>query len=268
MLAMTVLIAVGPSQAQADIINGSFETGDFSGWSRGAFVGFSPDTGGPTYQTFATARTTDLPISDTNAVITSQTTAFDNNGPVVSTPVGPTNGRFLAFLSNATTAGDGVMTGSFITQTFTLPKGSQTLSFDVRLLNNDDAISFPVADDFGGVALLRGSTLLGQYNLDLDQTSGANGHVVADTLTGGFYNSSTWRHVTFDASGSSGANVTLTAYVMNYGGDNFVESRLLLDNVQVPAVPAPPAAILLGSGIGALGLCRRFLGMGRANGQQ
>jgi hypothetical protein len=41
--------------------------------------------------------------------------------------------------------------------------------------------------------------------------------------------------------------VTLTAYSVNFGGDNSIETRLLLDNVRVNAVSvvAEPSALVL-----------------------
>jgi hypothetical protein len=59
------------------------------------------------------------------------------------------------------------------------------LSFDVRPLNKDDSENFAYFDDFGGVALLLGTTVLDQYNLYLDLRSAADAHVTAGTDVGG-----------------------------------------------------------------------------------
>jgi hypothetical protein len=268
-LAVAALAAGTTTPVDAAFINGSFETGNFSGWTRTAYIGVgSPDTGGPTYQTFIATQAGSLILPDTNAVVSSQTTNFDGNGPSVSTPaIGPTDGRFLAFLSNATSAGDGTLTASSISQTFSVPTGSSSLSLDLRLLNNDDAGFFADNNDFGGVALLRGGTVLKQYNLDLDQFSNSNGHVTADTLQGGFFNSTPWNHVSFDLTGLSGQNLTLAAYVMNYGGDNFGETRLLIDNVNTAgAVPEPSSVVTFGISLVMLAgytLCRRHFSAAR-----
>jgi hypothetical protein len=174
----------------------------------------------------------------------SQTTAFDGNGPFSSPPVGPTNGRFLAFISNQTNARDGSLTGSSTTQTFSLPANARAVTFDVRLLSNEDPTFFASADDFGGLALTQGSIVLKQFNIDLDPAGSADAHVTANALAGGFFDSTPWLSESFDVSGLGGQTVTLTAYAMNYGGDNFVESRLLLDNIQVQLGPQlPPPAV-------------------------
>jgi hypothetical protein len=235
----------------APLTNGSFETGDFTGWTRSGFLGAnSPSVGGPQFSTFLAAQMADPPKADTNAVETSQTTAFDGFG-VAGPAIGPTNGNFLAFISNETSAGNSTLTGSSITQSFTIPAGATSLSFDVALLNNDDPSDFASFNDFGGVALLQGSTVLDQFNLDLDPASPANAHVTDGANAGGFINSTPFLHESFNVSGLGGQTVTLEAYSINYGGDNSVETRLLLDNIQIAAavVPEPGSLTLLGTSL-------------------
>src|SRR5438270_159052 len=110
------LLFLGATDAYADIINGGFETGDFTGWTCSGFFDrtCSPSTGGPNFATFLAAQAATAPEVDTNAVVMSQTTALDGNGPFASPPIGPTEGRFLAFVSNQTDAGDASLTGSSI----------------------------------------------------------------------------------------------------------------------------------------------------------
>jgi hypothetical protein len=243
------LVLLGAERAGAQIVNGGFETGDFTGWTGAAFVNpnGSPTTGGPNFATFqgALADPNASPALNSNAVVSSQTTAFDGNG-TAGPAVHPTQGNYLAFISNENVNGDGSLTGSYITQTFLVPAGAHYLSFDVRLLNNDDPLVFSAANDFGGVALSKGGTTLAQYNIDLDRTSTADAHVTPFAAVGGFQNSTPWLAHAFDVSGLGGQSVTLTAYALNYGGDNYVESRLLLDNVAIVPEPGPLALAAVG----------------------
>ena len=247
------------AQTRAGLVNGSFETGDFTGYTQTGFLASGgPTTGGPTFQTYQTAQAGGTATPPTNGVVKSQTTAFDNDG-VAGAAISPTNGNYLAFVSNETSAGNLTLTGSSISQTFTVPAGAKALSFDARLLNNDASGAFVTFDDFGGVALRQGSTILSQYNLDLDPTSAANGHVTIGTDVGGFQNSTDWLSSSLSLVGLSGQSVTLTAYSLNYGGDNSVETRLLLDNISTGiALPEPAlGAMAVGVGAGILVIGRR-----------
>jgi hypothetical protein len=240
-----ILFVVVCPLAASTLTNGSFETG-FTGYTRDAFLDFNAAVvGAPSYGAFLAAqndpsRTT---VADSNAVVTSQTTTFDGagtSGPAVL----PTDGNFLAFLSNETSAGNGTLTGSSISQTFTIPVGTSTFSFNIALLN-DDATPSPAFNDFGGLALLLGSTVVDQYNIDL--VGMANANAVFGAARGGFLNSSPWESVTFDISALQGQTVTLVGYVTQ-AGDNTIESRLVLDNLalngQIPTVPEPGSLIL------------------------
>jgi hypothetical protein len=235
--------------ANAILINGSFETGDFTGWAHAGFFRGSggPTSGGPNYANFLSAQVGSTATVDSNAVVASQTSTFDGFG-TPGPAVLPTSGGFLAFVTNQTSIGNNTLTGSSIAQTFTLPVGTTSLAFDARLLNNDSPGSFVSFDDFGGLALTQGSTVLAQFNLDLNPASAANAHVTAGANVGGFRNSTIWLSSAFNVAGLGGQSVTLTAYSVNFGGDNSFETRLLLDNVRVTAlsaVPEPGAFFLL-----------------------
>jgi hypothetical protein len=235
--------------ANAILINGGFDTGNFSGWTHAGFFRGSggPTSGGPNYANFLAAQVGAAATPDSNAVVASQTSAFDGFG-IAGPAVLPTSDGFLAFISNQTSIGNNTLTGSSISQTFTLPVGATSLAFDARLLNDDSPTSFVTFDDFGGLALTQGSTVLAQFNLDLNPASAANAHVTAGANVGGFRNSTIWLSSAFNVAGLGGQSVTLTAYSVNFGGDNSFETRLLLDNVRVTAlsaVPEPGAFFLL-----------------------
>jgi hypothetical protein len=239
--------------ANAILINGSFETGNFTGWAHAGFLRGSggPSSGGPNYANFLSAQVGSTAAADSNAVVASQTSTFDGFG-ISGPPVLPTSGGFLAFISNQTSIGNNTLTGSSISQTFTLPVGATSLAFDARLLNDDSPTSFVAFDDFGGLALTQGSTVLAQFNVDLNPGSSANAHVTAGANVGGFRNSTLWLSSAFNVAGLGGQSVTLTAYSVNFGGDNSFETRLLLDNVGVSAitaVPEPGAFFLLILGV-------------------
>jgi hypothetical protein len=238
-LAALALLTWGAGRARADIINGGFETGDFTGWTRAAFNppnGPFPPASANNHnaQTYISFQNAGPAATDTNAVIMTQTAPFfqqtNSGGPAI----GPTQGKFFAFLSTETSAGDMTLVGSSISQTFTVPASAKSLSFDVRFLTTETA-QFP-DDDFGGVALLRGSTILDQFNLDNDPASPADAHTAA-VAAGGFRASTPWLSESFSLAGLDGQSLTLLAYTTNTS-DNEIESRLLLDNVQITATPA------------------------------
>jgi hypothetical protein len=232
-LGLSVLCVFVGSAARAQIVNGGFQTGDFTGWTRSAFYNPNggPTSGNPSYATFLSALAAGSPVTDSNGVETFQSSCYDGNG-ISGPPVVPLQGTYMAFLSNETAAGDGTLTGSSISQTFVVPAHTQYLSFNTMLLNNDDPSDFVSFDDFGGIALTQGSNVLDEYDIDLNTASTADAHVSEGVSVGGFVNSTSWLSPSFDVSGLDGQTVTLTAYVLNYG-DNNTESRILLDNVQL-----------------------------------
>ncbi len=258
-LSLIVAVAVAGQAGAATFSNGDFETGNFSNWTRYGFTGqhLSRNDSNHTYQNYLINQTGGPSGPETNAVVTQQTTAFDGLG-TVSPAVNPTQGSFLAFLSNETSAGNDTLAGSAISQTFTVPTSATSLTYNVRLLSNE------VLDsqwDFGGVALLQGTTLsspiLAQFNLDHDPTlatSAANVHATA-IAAGGFDDSTAWLSQSLNLTGLDGQNLTVVAYVTNTS-DTSAETRLLLDNMRVNAVPESPTIILLGIAMGTLAAAR------------
>jgi len=226
------------ASASGSIINGGFENGDFTGFTRLGFINNSggPNAGGPAFTTFLAAQAVGTRKADSNGVITSQTAAFDSFG-VPGRAIAPYSGAYLAFITNQAADGNKTLTGSSITQTFAIPAGAATLSFVVALLNNDDPSDVDQFDDFGGVALTQGSRILNEYNLDLNPASTANLHVTFGASQGGFVNSTPWVPASFDVAAFACQNVTLTAYALNYGADNSTETRLLLDAITLNRPP-------------------------------
>lgn len=265
LLVFTTFLIISPmmGRATADFINGSFETGDFTGWTRSSFISYAggPTTGAPTYETFLASQSSAGSSIDSNQVELLQAHTFANPVTPIGSDILPTEGRYLAFISNQKSHGVGTLTGSSISQTFTVRPEDSALSLDLCFLNVDRTISFARYDDFAGVALSVGSSIVAQYNLDLDPSSAANAHVIASAAAGGFLNSTPWQTAEFDLSPYVGQEVTLTAYVVNWR-TNLNESRLLLDNVNIQPndgqVPSPSSLILVvAGGIIVLGYTHR-----------
>lgn len=222
-------IQTATAQVPTNITNGNFATGDFTGYTRTAFYGPAPVTGGPNFATFLAAQAAGAAKRDSNGVVAAQKGAFDGFGEDTA-PIPPLHGSFLAYLSNESPVGNVTLTGSSISQTFIVPVGATSLTFDARFISNEINDDFSTYNDFGGVAITRGSTILAQYNFDLAGL--ANTKVIPDTHVGSFYASSPWVTPSLSLAGLAGQTVTVTAYVTNYR-DSSVESRLLVGNFQI-----------------------------------
>jgi hypothetical protein len=242
----------------AGLVNGSFETGDLTGWTRSAFFdseGDDPNIGGPSFSTFLAAKTAAIARDDTNGVETTQASAFagysTSYAPRTSLPIAPADGKYLAFVSDLAETdafASPELTGSSIYQTFTLPANAKSLGFSLRLLSNESAGNFNTNNAFGGLALSQGVKILRQYNIDLDSHSALNQHVTTDAVAGGFQHSTQWLDASFDVSELAGKTVTVTAYVSGYGstegdkygdGSGHSETRVLIDNLRIIVSPDP-----------------------------
>ena len=247
-----ISLALDLGVARGDIVNGGFETGDLTGWTRQAYSGGFQDlnTTPHLFQSYVSGSLAGTAAVDENAAIPSQATSFGGGSGI---PIGPTAGNYMAFISNELSLGS--ITGSSISQSFVVNPGATSISFDVLFLSDEVIDSHW---DFGGVALLQGSTILAQYNLDHDTVSDADAHATA-TPMGGFADSTPWISSSFSLAGLSGQAVTFVAYVTN-NADQSVESRLLLDNVQVNggAVPEPTSFALTGIAVAMLVGYRRL----------
>ncbi len=232
------IVAAFALPASAQIINGGFETGDLTGWMTASHTdGFQDKSSTHQYSTIATGFSTGTSASHSNEVLSS-----------LGSDVFPTEGFYFASLSNQFD-----ITATKITQSFVVPTAASKLTFDSRFLSNEGVTS---PYDFGGVALLNGSTVVAQFNFD---NSGDADLHSTETPAGGFQDSTPWTSHTFDITGLDGNTLTLAAYVSNVA-DTKVESRLLLDNVHFggAATPEPGTfALLIAGGLSCGGLLLR-----------
>jgi hypothetical protein len=263
---LAILLFAGT--AQATIINGGFETGNFTGWTVSGFGPeglMRPDIANHTTADYLASEAFATPLSSNNSVVTSQNSGF--HFTVASPAVNPTQGDFLAFISNQTSAQGLGLVGSAIRQTFTVSQGARFLSFDTQFLSHEILDS---DNDFGGVALLDSNNhIIHDFTLDHNPgtnvgpgnpgggLSATNAHATANA-TGGFSDSTGWLTESFNLDSLAGQNVTLIGYIINTR-DTGVESRLLLDNVAENFVLAPePASIaLIAVGLLGFGLLRK-----------
>lgn len=262
-------LAVCSTQA-ATITNAGFETGDYTGWSDLAFTNAAgPASGAPNYATFVLSQAGSLPQTSGNTVVTQQNSNYDGTAGG-GAGVNPTEGSYLAALSNEnasgeTCSGGSCVTGSSVSQNFLLPINPTTLTFNAQFLTNDGVVGGVGSNDFGGVALLSGGSVLAQFNLDGDATSSADVHATIGNAAGDFLSSTGWVTGSFNIGAYGGQNVTLIGYV-NQGVElgsaiSLAESRLLIDNFQVNssgagATPEPSSFAMLA--LGAAGIAWRI----------
>jgi hypothetical protein len=220
-LALVTVLAI-TSPAVAGVVNGGFETGDFTGWGT---------------------------IGATAVVGTGCSTIFPNHC------ASPTQGNYMALLeagyvdmgtlsailgTDLTAVYPGGTYGSAIWQDVHLHAGN-VFSFDWNFLGND----YNPFDDTGAfTAYVFTTTANGSFYL-------------SSVLAVGDYGTSGWQHWSGVATTNSTYRV---GFVVFNDLDNVLNSQLLVDNVQ--ATPEPGTLVLLGSGIlGLGGLVRRKLNL-------
>jgi hypothetical protein len=205
--------------SHAAIINGGFETGDFTGYTT---------TGDASIKTAAFGITP--PEGTHQALIT-------NNAPAVAASAVET---FLALPATTLTAA-GATNGSAFKQTFTLNAGD-TLSFQWNFLTSEFGPD-PDFNDFGFYTL----------NGVLTRLADTLSPLVAAPPATGFVNQTGYATVTL--TGLAAGSYTLGFGVVNVT-DTFIASGLLVDNLLLtprgPTTPEPASLTLLG--LGGLGL--------------
>jgi hypothetical protein len=211
-------LAVLPNIASADVTNGGFETGDFTGWSTigVASIETAAYGAGPTEGSYQA-----LVISEDGSLVSDST---------IETFLGLAAGTLDGLIDDDATA------GSAIKQTITASAGDM-LTFDWNFLTDEMVGTVP---DFTFVSIVSGTS---EILADVGSSTFVSSATTFSNETG-----FTMFTYTFPTSGT----FTLGFGVM-HAWDNEVDSGLLLDNVTI--IPEPTTICLLG--LGALSLLRR-----------
>ncbi|NEO82409.1 PEP-CTERM sorting domain-containing protein [Moorena sp. SIO4G3] len=226
LVSAATLLSANPALA---IVNGSFETGDFTEWATigDTSIQTAAFGSGPTDGDFQALLTTDfgsVPVSDLETFLglTAGSLATIPNLPNVDTP----------------------REGSAIQQTFTAHAGD-VLTFDWNFLTNESTSSFDPArfNDFSFVSIAK----------MVDGLADTNSPLFIDSLTP-FFQETGFQSFsyTFETSGT----FSLGLGVLDED-DEIVDSRLLIDNVELTPVPEP-ASILGLLALSALGTGAAF----------
>jgi hypothetical protein len=240
--AIAIVCAASISPAHAQIVNGSFGTGDLTGWSATGFTAVESYSTGPTADGYFASFQIN-PSTGTYEALA----ATDYLDPVAPDPVSGASLESFAGLASgslgAVASPDTADDGSAIKQTFTVSSAGN-LSFDYDFLTNE--IYPPVNNDFAFYALGSGTDMTPIKLADTNSTlvpvpGGLSAPYAAQT---GFQSVSV-------ALGPGTYTLALGAVNAN---DDTVSSCILVDNVAFsgstppPPTPEPGAFALAGSG--------------------
>jgi len=248
------------SSAHAQITNGSFETGDFTGWNS------PPPVGNASIESATTLFET--PTNGTFEALIQTTNASTGSGNLANPATLQTAAQLDAYLGTGTTlesSPSSFTNGSAFKQTFSATAGS-SLSFDSDFLTNEPAVGGNA--DQGLYFLLKGSTVVAAGSLGTPSAA----IFPANPLDPIFNTETSYNTTNLGAADFSGAgSYTLEFVVLNGSGNTATDSGLLVDNVSLTlgattgggggagAVPLPAGvwAGLIG-GVLALGVTLRM----------
>lgn len=212
------------SAASAQITNGSFETGDYTGFTT------PPPIGNATIETAATLFET--PTSGTFEALIQTTGASTGSGNLANPATLQTAAQLDTYLGTGTTLQNspaGYTNGSAFRQTFNATAGS-TLSFDSDFLTNETSTA---NQDAGFFFLLKGGSVIASGTLG-NPVLASTGVNALDPL---FTTHTTYQTLTLLAPNfTSTASYTLEFVVLN-ATDQATDSGLLVDNIVLTLGP-------------------------------
>lgn len=209
-LIVSVVCVSSPSSAQ--VINGGFETGDFTGFGT---------IGDTSIQTAAFGSGPTQGISQ--ALITNGTGPGTRSG---NSSVPTASLETFLELTPGSLQSTGAIEGSAISQTFTANTGD-VLTFDFNFLTNETVA--PISNDFSFVTFNGSVVTLANV---FSPASASNVVLTGFEQETGFQT----RSFTISTSGA----FTLGFGVVDAGLDETVDSALLLDNINITPQPIPP----------------------------
>ena len=249
LLVAATLGCAGTAHADS-IINGGFETGDFTGWSTTGITVTSytavPPPSGNYQAALGTSRPTEAASSASAMAAVLGVTVGDISGVITGQgPAKNQDGTFYAASSSTT-----VFSGSAIAQTVNNINAGDTLSFDWHFLSFDWAESWWNDTAFFTITNLTTNTT--EVIHLADTFSG----LVASPTTAFAYELAAG-YQSFEYIFGAGGDYRIGFGVINVGDDTF-QSGLLLDNISITAIPLPaPAWIGLAGLAGVVVMHRR-----------